>query len=66
MNGKSVSPQVRRQWREFRDKIMVFARKIEALKGKFAFAFVEGVLVTALREGHWLLLDEVHLIYAHT
>ena len=27
----------------------------------FAFAFVEGELVRALREGHWLLLDEVNL-----
>ena len=26
-----------------------------------AFAFIEGSLVRAVREGHWLLLDEVHL-----
>lgn len=29
--------------------------------GGFAFAFVEGELVRALREGWWLLLDEVNL-----
>ena len=27
----------------------------------FAFAFVEGALVRALREGWWLLLDEINL-----
>lgn len=28
---------------------------------KFAFKFLEGSLVTALRKGHWLLLDEINL-----
>jgi len=64
--SKKVSPQVRRQWRAFSDKIGDFARKVEAIKGKFAFAFVEGVLVKAIREGHWLLLDEVNLAPAET
>lgn len=27
----------------------------------FAFAFVEGALVKAVREGWWLLLDEINL-----
>ncbi len=30
-------------------------------EGGFAFAFVEGVLVQALRNGWWLLLDEINL-----
>jgi len=64
--SKNVSPQVRRQWRAFSEKIGEFARKVEAIKGKFAFAFVEGVLVKAIREGHWLLLDEVNLAPAET
>lgn len=29
--------------------------------GGLAFAFREGALVTAVREGHWLLLDEINL-----
>ena len=32
----------------------------------FAFSFVEGVLVQALRQGHWLLLDEINLASAET
>ena len=31
-------------------------------EGGFAFAFVEGKLVQALREGWWLLLDEINLV----
>jgi midasin len=31
-----------------------------------AFSFVEGTLVRALREGHWLLLDEMNLASAET
>lgn len=30
-----------------------------AAQGGFAFAFVEGALASALRDGSWLLLDEV-------
>jgi midasin len=63
---KSISPQVRRLWRAFSHKVGEFARKVEAIQGRFAFAFVEGVLVKALREGHWLLLDEVNLAPAET
>lgn len=34
----------------------------QVAEGGFAFAFVEGKLVTALREGWWLLLDEINLV----
>ena len=30
-------------------------------EGGFAFAFKEGALVKALRQGHWVLLDEINL-----
>ncbi|RYE98453.1 MAG: hypothetical protein EOO41_02350, partial [Methanobacteriota archaeon] len=32
----------------------------------FAFAFVEGALVSAVRQGHWVLLDEINLAAAET
>lgn len=37
-----------------------------AVEGSFAFSFVEGVLVKAVREGHWVLLDEINLASAET
>ena len=36
------------------------------LEGGFAFAFIEGAMVTAVREGHWVLLDEINLASAET
>ncbi|KAG6872267.1 hypothetical protein C0995_011404, partial [Termitomyces sp. Mi166 len=35
-------------------------------KGKFAFGFVEGPLVKALRNGDWVLLDEINLASPET
>lgn len=35
-------------------------------KGKFAFGFVEGPLVKALRSGEWILLDEINLASPET
>ncbi|KDR82591.1 hypothetical protein GALMADRAFT_206424 [Galerina marginata CBS 339.88] len=35
-------------------------------KGKFAFGFVEGPLIKALRTGDWVLLDEVNLASPET
>jgi len=41
-------------------------RRGSAAADGLAFAFVEGSLVQALREGHWLLLDEVNLASPET
>lgn len=36
-------------------------RAAQVAEGGFAFAFREGALVKALRQGHWVLLDEINL-----
>jgi len=51
---------VREGWRRFAMDLAVAERAAAAAEGGFAFAFVEGALVKAVREGHWLLLDEVN------
>ena len=53
------SAGVREGWRRFATDLAVAERAAAAAEGGFAFAFVEGALVKAVREGHWLLLDEV-------
>ena len=51
----------RESWQRFgRDVAAAEKASIAAEKG-FAFAFVEGALVRAVREGWWLLLDEINL-----
>ncbi|RDB14764.1 Midasin [Hypsizygus marmoreus] len=55
------------------DSWAVFVRDVEEFevqhvhgKGKFAFGFVEGPLVKALRSGDWVLLDEINLASPET
>jgi len=64
--GKSIPPAVRQQWRAFAVEVKQFQAKADALSGKFAFSFVDGVLVQALKQGHWLLIDEINLAPAET
>ena len=57
----ALTPALRAAWRRFASDLSAAERAAAAAEGGFAFAFVEGALVTALREGWWLLLDEVNL-----
>ena len=58
---KRVASDLLREWEAFAAEADDAERQLEASKGGFAFDFVEGVLVRALREGHWVLLDEINL-----
>ncbi|KAJ0395768.1 hypothetical protein ATCC90586_008727 [Pythium insidiosum] len=61
------SPTVlRSRWDAFDVELARFERQKEQVESHFAFAFVEGVLVKALREGHWVLLDEINLASSDT
>ena len=54
-------------WRDFERDLSVVEHSTNASKnGGPVFAFVEGALITALREGHWILLDEINLAPAET
>ncbi|KAI0715617.1 P-loop containing nucleoside triphosphate hydrolase protein [Cerioporus squamosus] len=48
-------------WEAFERDVETFEVQHVQGKSKFAFAFVEGPLVKALRNGDWILLDEVNL-----
>ncbi|CAK7356901.1 unnamed protein product [Dovyalis caffra] len=49
-----------RAWESFSVQLEAALRQIEASSGML-FSFVEGAFVTALRNGEWILLDEVNL-----
>ncbi|KAF7308633.1 Midasin [Mycena chlorophos] len=53
-------------WVEFESKVAQFEVQHVQAKGKFAFGFVEGPLVKALRSGDWVLLDEINLASPET
>ncbi|KAH9924312.1 midasin [Epithele typhae] len=53
-------------WEAFEHDVRTFEIQHVQGKSKFAFAFVEGPLVKALRNGDWILLDEVNLATSET
>lgn len=54
------------EWARLCDKIARLQKQLLGNQEGVAFTFVEGTLVRALREGHWLLLDEINLAAAET
>lgn len=59
--GIKLPADLQREWRRFAADVEAAERASAAAEGGFAFAFVEGALVKALKHGWWLLLDEINL-----
>ncbi|CAE6427190.1 unnamed protein product [Rhizoctonia solani] len=68
--SQSEGPRKRRkfspEWESFMRAVDEFDAAHVKGQSKFVFSFVEGPLVTALRNGHWILLDEVNLASSET
>ncbi|EOA33535.1 hypothetical protein CARUB_v10019643mg [Capsella rubella] len=58
-NRKRKKPEVIKNWACLSRKVKNIEEQMRS--GGMVFTFVEGAFVTALREGHWVLLDEVNL-----
>ena len=56
-----LSDDTRKQWDEFASEMEIAKRTLTVSTQGFAFEFVEGALVHALRTGQWLLLDEINM-----
>ncbi|WEJ92653.1 AAA ATPase midasin [Yamadazyma tenuis] len=54
------------KWVEFGTKVDDFEIQSSSLDNSFVFNFVEGSLVNAIRNGDWLLLDEINLASSDT
>ncbi|RLV92019.1 Midasin [Spathaspora sp. JA1] len=54
------------KWHEFETTIAQFEIQCASLDSSFVFNFVEGTLVKAVRNGDWLLLDELNLATSDT
>lgn len=57
----SVSAALHQEWAAFSRDVDAAETTATAAEGGFAFGFSEGALVKAVREGWWLLLDEINL-----
>ncbi|WFC97593.1 hypothetical protein MYAM1_000308 [Malassezia yamatoensis] len=53
-------------WESFRADVDSFAAIHTGKQRHFVFTFVEGPLVNALQNGHWILLDEINLAAPET
>ena len=53
-------------WAEFESEVQVFQRHLESGSKAFAFSFIEGNIVKAVRNGDWVLLDEINLASSDT
>lgn len=71
MNGKSPDSkeaknlEILRSWENLSEKLDKLSSQIKTHLS-LAFAFIEGSLIKALKEGHWVLLDEINLANAET
>ena len=63
----NIGEELREEWGQLSAQLSRLQRQLDKpQEGGMAFAFVEGSLVRALREGHWMLLDEVNLAAPET
>lgn len=54
------------KWMVFSNSVKQFELKSNSIENSFVFDFIEGSLVKAVRNGEWLLLDEINLAPADT
>ncbi|CCE86035.1 Piso0_005679 [Millerozyma farinosa CBS 7064] len=54
------------KWKDFQNTVKDFEIQAISLQNSFVFNFVEGSLVKAVRNGDWLLLDEINLASSET
>ncbi|XP_014214403.1 midasin [Copidosoma floridanum] len=59
------SRETLRKWDQLAAKLRKLAAQVKS-QLSLAFAFIEGSLIKALKEGHWVLLDEINLANAET
>ena len=57
----TLSERVIQKWGNFSQELVKARKNLHEMKNTFAFRFVEGSLVKAIRNGWWVLLDEINL-----
>uniref|UniRef100_T1J0I3 Midasin n=1 Tax=Strigamia maritima TaxID=126957 RepID=T1J0I3_STRMM len=60
------SKKLRNKWNKLTQKVNHLQLQLKRSSNALAFSFIEGSLVKAIRDGHWLLLDEINLASPET
>ncbi|KAJ1981391.1 AAA ATPase midasin, partial [Dimargaris xerosporica] len=63
---RSLDPTLVQAWRDFEQAVQSLQAQLHQMERQLLFSFVEGTLVTALQQGHWILLDEMNLASSDT
>jgi midasin len=63
---KMVDPSIFIQWESFEVAVEQFKAQIRQIQTNFLFSFVEGTLIQAIKNGEWILLDEINLATAES
>lgn len=53
-------------WNDFGERVSRFESNLPRIEHGFAFAFINGQIVEAMKKGHWILLDEINLASPET
>ncbi|XP_041350636.1 midasin-like [Gigantopelta aegis] len=59
-------PDTLKEWQQMGHRLHQLRVQVRQIENALAFAFIEGTLVTALKKGDWVLLDEINLAAAET
>ncbi|KAK9450165.1 uncharacterized protein V1518DRAFT_426070 [Limtongia smithiae] len=54
------------QWQEFESRVTAFMAQYQTMSKSLVYKFIEGALVRAVRQGDWVLLDEINLASSDT
>lgn len=54
------------RWKQLHDTVNKYDLALPKMQQGFAFSFEHGLLVDAMRQGHWILLDEINLASSET
>ncbi|KAJ1959585.1 AAA ATPase midasin, partial [Dispira parvispora] len=63
---RQAEPGLVEAWDHFTCSVEEFRIQLDQIDRQLIFKFVEGTLVKAIREGHWVLLDEMNLASSET
>ncbi|XP_062606102.1 midasin-like, partial [Saccostrea cucullata] len=61
-----LDAELHTKWKNLKFRIMQLKLQVKRSENALTFSFIEGTLVKALRQGDWVLLDEINLAAAET
>lgn len=66
VKNQAENSEMWKLWKKQEKRLKQMHLQIQRTENAMAFAFIEGTLVKALRNGDWVLLDEINLATAET